>query len=402
MPRILVLAPRVPTDLTNGVDLIALNVFPVISRMFSLSLVAFQSEAADALADKRLAMMFEEVQLVPNSGGTPEVLGWLAADLSRIPTRRFGGLDLAAARELKHVLAAKLNTGRYDLIHVRNLAMAPFAKPHAKYPRLLEIVDSLLLAEERVHGGRLKSQVRRAVARSMERDAICRFDACTTVSEADAQALRRHTAWARIEVVPNGVDPVHFQPRPDVIAGAGSIVFLGVMDFEPNIDAVRWLADAVLPLVRADSPEVTVTVVGRDPSDAFRDFAGRHGIRLTGRVPDVRPHLAEAMVFVAPMVSGSGIKNKVLEAMAMALPIVATTLAVEALEVQDGVHYLVADEASDFAAAIDRLLGDPELRLRLGQNARRLVETQYGWDTTARRYKEIYDSLLRARPRSRQ
>lgn len=401
-PRsVLVVAPRPPLDPTNGVDLIALNVFPRLSRAWKVTLVAYEGDGDSDDARARLAAMFHEVHLVPNSGRVPELLGWLAGDLARMPIKRLGGLDLTAARGFKQTLASALAGQRHDIIHVRNLVMAPFVRQY-RHPKLIEVVDSPVLAAQRSSSAGARARLRRFVAGQMEREAAHRFDAVTTVSPGDAAALQLHSGKARVEVVPNGVDTQFYRPTASLTDGDDVIVFLGAMEYGPNIDAVEWLALSVLPRLSAPRAPLTVRLIGRDPSAEMRSFAAIHGLELTGTVPDVRPYLAEAMVFVAPMVSGSGIKNKVLEAMAMALPIVATTLAVEALEIQDGVHCLVADDATDFAAAIGRLLGDPELRLRIGQNARRLVETQYSWDATARRYEEIYDSLLRARSSGRQ
>ena len=166
------------------------------------------------------------------------------------------------------------------------------------------------------------------------------------------------------------------------------------MAYAPNVAAMRYFTDEVLPLVRQSRPDTRLTIVGRDPAPAVLAMASE-GVDVTGEVDDVRPYLAAAAVFVAPMVSGSGIKNKVLEAMAMACPVVATPLAVEGLPVRHGENVLVADGAAGLADAINRLLSDPGEAARLGQGGRALVEQTYTWDACASRYERIYQELAR-------
>jgi polysaccharide biosynthesis protein PslH len=193
------------------------------------------------------------------------------------------------------------------------------------------------------------------------------------VSRAEAALFGAH---GRVQVVENGIDTGHFdpaavQPVPD---GAG-IVFTGQMDYAPNIEAVGWFARDILPLVRRRHPHVRFAIVGRAPTAAVRALAGLEGVVVTGEVADVRGHLAAARVAVAPLRLARGVQNKVLEAMAMALPVVATAAAAEGIDYRGTLA--VADDASSFAAAVADLLDRPG---DLGARARARVVERYGWD----------------------
>ncbi|MFL5669945.1 MAG: glycosyltransferase, partial [Chloroflexota bacterium] len=176
------------------------------------------------------------------------------------------------------------------------------------------------------------------------------------------------------------------------------LVFVGAMSFPPNVAAVTWFAEHVFPRVRALRPTTTFAIVGRDPAPAVSALASLPGVVVTGAVADVRPWLAQAAVVVCPMVSGSGIKNKVLEAMAMARPVVATSLAVDGLGVSPGIHVELADDSQAMTTTIVRLLDDAEGRASIGSAARAFVRGSYSWEACAERYEALYEEL--AGPRS--
>jgi glycosyltransferase involved in cell wall biosynthesis len=186
------------------------------------------------------------------------------------------------------------------------------------------------------------------------------FPVVTVVADMDAAAIRASVPGTRVEVIPNGVDAERFRPRPEADIVAGSIAFVGAMSFPPNVAAARWFTRDVLPRIRQANPDVTFTIVGRDPTPAVLALADDPAVTVTGAVDDVRPFLARAAVVVAPMVSGSGIKNKVLEAMAMGRPVAATSLAAEGVVAEAGRDLVVADGPAAFAAAVASILADPE------------------------------------------
>jgi sugar transferase (PEP-CTERM/EpsH1 system associated) len=243
-------------------------------------------------------------------------------------------------------------------------------------------VDSAKFAEYGERGGALAWVHRREGIRlaAFERETAARADASLFVSDAEAELFRRSIAppGADVRAVQNGVDLDFFDPAVAVAPAAAPrplIVFTGQMDYAPNIDAVSWFAAEVLPRV----PGAHFAIVGRQPGEAVRRLAGDR-VTVTGAVDDVRCWLAAADVVVAPLRIARGIQNKVLEAMAMARPVVASPDAFEGVDAQPGRDLLVAESAADQAAAISGLLADPEAARALGAAARKRMTTHYRWD----------------------
>jgi len=205
------------------------------------------------------------------------------------------------------------------------------------------------------------------------------------VSETDRDQLQALAPSSGVFSVPTGVDVTYFQPRTDV-EERNEVVFVGSMDWYPNEDGVRWLIDAVLPTLRAQVPDVTVTVVGRRPSPRFSRMANAHGVHVTGTVDDVRGYLARAAVCVVPLRVGGGTRLKIFEALAMGKATVATSVGAEGLPVSNGAELVVADGPQAFAREVAGLLTDPERRRSLGEAGRRLVEDRYAWSGVAREF----------------
>ncbi len=222
----------------------------------------------------------------------------------------------------------------------------------------------------------------------VERGLAARFDATLLVSEAEADLLRRLAPEVadRIHGLSNGVDLDAYDPTrgwENPYQGPGPhLVFTGAMDYRPNIDAVTWFADEVLPEVRRRHPGAWFHIVGSRPAEAVQALAGRPGIQVTGRVPEVQPWLAHADAVVAPMRIARGIQNKVLEGMAMARPVVVTAMGLEGIDAVPGEEVLVADDAATQIQLLDDLLARRIDGRALGAAARRRVERSYAWSST--------------------
>ena len=347
----------------------------------------------EAAAHEQIAGMFDTVRLVARSGRITSLVGWFEPLLARLRIHVAGPLDGRPAMRLRAELRRILATEAIDVVHVRQLPMSAYAAELDRMPRLLELVDAETLATARGRGDRLRTAVRHLLAVAIERRALRAFPIVTVVAEADAAALRRLGPGSRVEVVPNGVDTVRFRPQPEIPVSPGSIVFVGAMSFPPNIEAVRWFVSDVMPILRVSWPSVHLSIVGRDPSSVVRALADDPSVTVTGEVADVRPFLSRAQVVIAPMVSGGGIKNKVLEAFAMERAVVATPLAVEGIAALAGRDLLVAETAAEFAAAVIALLEDGRRAAAIAAAGRSLVMTRYTWEACAARYAELYAEL---------
>jgi glycosyltransferase involved in cell wall biosynthesis len=204
------------------------------------------------------------------------------------------------------------------------------------------------------------------------------------VTEAEASLYRTFCPDSRdVRVIRNGVDTAYFQPGNASRAGPPTILFTGALDYRPNVDAVRFVARRVLPAVRRQIPDACFVAVGHRPSRGLLREARRFPAPVTvaASVPDVRPYFEQATVFVAPLRLGRGVQNKVLEAMAMGVPVVASPLATEGLDVHAGEHLLVAETEAEFVDAVTVLLRDPQRRRRLADTALALVREHYRWDS---------------------
>jgi len=222
-----------------------------------------------------------------------------------------------------------------------------------------------------------------------------RADRVLAVSEADAAALQALLPGLQVTVVPNGIDTQaysNFQPPTSNLQPptSNTLVFTGTMDFRPNVDAVLWFARHVLPRVRADVPDVCFFVVGQRPHRRLDVLRRDPAVVLTGWVEDVRPYIAQAAVCVAPLRIGGGTRLKLLEAMAMGKPVVATRLGAEGYPLADGRELLLADAPADFAARVVALLRSPEQGAALGRAARAFVQEHYDWRVIVPRLEAAY------------
>ena len=219
-----------------------------------------------------------------------------------------------------------------------------------------------------------------------------RFGRVVAVSRADAIELEREYGISNVPDVPTGVDTEFFRPAADAQPLPHEIVFTGSMDWMPNGDGITWFADEVLPRIHRLLPDVTLTVVGRNPPPAMQALAARDSrLRVTGTVPDVRPYMDRASVFVVPLRVGGGTRLKIYEAMAMERPVVATTIGAEGLPVEPGRHLLIADSAEAFADSVLALLQDPDRARSMGLTAAEWVRTNYGWERAAEEFGRLLE-----------
>jgi glycosyltransferase involved in cell wall biosynthesis len=210
------------------------------------------------------------------------------------------------------------------------------------------------------------------------------------VSERDRDELLSLNPALPVTVIPNGVDVYHFR-RARAKRRARALLFVGNYEYTPNVDAALRLASEILPQVQKRLPDVKLWLVGNAPPPELLALSGE-SVKVTGRVPDVRPYLARAAAFVCPLRLGAGIKNKILEALAIGCPVIATPMSVDGIGVRDGDSALIAD-GNALIDAIVRLFNDANLPQRLADNGRVLIEQQYSWNHVAESYIKLYDEI---------
>jgi glycosyltransferase involved in cell wall biosynthesis len=429
--RILVAAPQVPWPPQQGTALRNYHIVVQLAERHSVTVLAFGDPDAPTgpLADAGV-----RVAAVPPPAPRPALRRFLDLGVTTIPDLA-QRLATPAMTDLAMRAVEDQRPGNgFDVIQIEGLEMAPVG--HAAYAaasahaagaegapdtkvarvdaasrdlpgRPLLVYDAHnaewllqhrawltdIRRASRWHGA-LYSAVQTIKLRRYERSLMDAANATVAVSLADASALRSLGGNPSITVVPNGVDTDAYTPAVGPSSGAarvqaGLCVFTGKMDFRPNVDAMRWLCSAVWPLIRERHPGARLAIVGRDPTPHVLALAADDVI-VTGAVDDVRPWIARAEVVIVPLRVGGGTRLKVLEAMAMAKPIAATTLAVEGLDLSDGVEALLADQPAALAAAVGRLMDDESLRTALGGRARRRAESDFRWQELVPRIEQLY------------
>jgi glycosyltransferase involved in cell wall biosynthesis len=219
---------------------------------------------------------------------------------------------------------------------------------------------------------------------------VCRaVKSVIAVSDADAEMMRSLYGAPRVAAVPTGVDLDYFAP-PGEPAPAIDLVFVGSMDWMPNIDGIRWFADEILPIIRGARPDCSLTIAGRRPAPEVQRLAEKDPrIRVTGTVSDIRPYLWGSAVSIVPLRIGGGTRLKIYEAMAARIPVVSTTIGAEGLDIRNGEDIHIANSAAEFADRCLALLGDPAARTRMVNAAWEMLAARYSWEVVSRKFEEL-------------
>jgi sugar transferase (PEP-CTERM/EpsH1 system associated) len=384
MQPLLFLCHRVPVPPNKGEKIRAYHLLKRLAARHRVFLGTFLDDPADRPHLSELRDLCAEAKVVELRRGVARlrtVTGLLRREPLTLPYYRSEELakwvrSVVAREGIEKALIFSSGMAQY-LLHVPQIASAiDFVDvDSAKWSEYAARRAWPLSALYRREGQRLLQFERRMAARAL---------AASFVTQEEAALFRRLAPECadKIIVVPNGVDSEYFSPVHALAspypAGSRPLVFTGAMDYWPNVDAVCWFVREVFPLVRKQAPDVCFHTVGMNPSSAVRKLAS-DSVVVTGRVADVRPYLRHAAVAVAPLRVGRGLQNKVLEAMAMARPVVASRAAATGLAVRPGAEIEVADTAPDFARCVLALL-DAASGNALGAAARKRVVSAYDWD----------------------
>jgi polysaccharide biosynthesis protein PslH len=414
MARILILTPQLPYPPHQGTTIRNYNLIAGLAQRHTLDLLTFASmEGAAALAASPLPSLCRQIITEPLPART------LTARARDMFTTPLPDMALRLASPALHAgMARLLAENEYDVVQIEGIEMARYALAQLEPAYLMSEGDKTRRRPRLVfddHNAEYVLQQRAFVTdvrrprrwpgaayslvqwqklRAYERR-ICRAAGrVVAVSEADRASLRRLMPDLEVAVVPNGVDLDFYRPgvtSPIEGLGADALVFTGKMDYRPNVDAVLWFVEAVLPLIQQAAPQAHFYVVGQQPHARLAALAGHPGVTITGGVPDVRPYIAAAGAYVIPLRIGGGTRLKVLEAMAMGQAIVSTRLGCDGFPFADGGEARLADTPADFAAATLSVLRDREQAARLGRAARDYVAAHYGWERIVPLMEKMYE-----------
>jgi glycosyltransferase involved in cell wall biosynthesis len=403
MTRLLVVSFWCPDPPDNGSRLRALHLIRQLARRgHEIRLLALaQRETEIEAARANLAPLCPRgVALFPSRFFRPGTARALAGFLSPRPRHLLDTHqpDFAGA------VARECRSGSHDAVLVLELGAAHYIPADAGAPCVLDQLEVSPFVKAVREAASPRARLRRSLTlhklRGHLRALGRRYALWTVVSEAEAQAVRDLAGGAAppVRVLPNGVDLEANAPDTQAPYDADTLVYNGAPAFAANADAVRWFAEAILPLIRQERPDVCLRVTGRcdtvPPGDVLRHTPG---LTLTGFLDDVRPTVRGAAACVVPLRQGGGTRLKILEAMALGVPVVSTARGAEGLGATGGEDILLADDPAAFAAAALRLMEDAPLRARLGMAGRGLVEARYGWDALAGPLDDALTALSRHR-----
>ncbi|MER3446056.1 MAG: hypothetical protein C4291_04115 [Candidatus Dadabacteria bacterium] len=219
-----------------------------------------------------------------------------------------------------------------------------------------------------------------------------RFDHCLVVSPLEGRILQSANPRLSLSVIENGVDTELYRPL-ECISRNNNLLFVGVMGYPPNVDAILYFCEKIMPIIQRRIPDVRLIVVGHEPTPEIRKLAERGNVIVTGYVENIVSYYQRSKVTIVPLRGGGGTRLKILESMALGRPVVSTTLGCEGLSVVDGENIMIADTPTEFAERVIQLLTDKGLRDRIVHNARRLVETHYDWAVISRKLMKVYDNI---------
>ena len=393
-PRLLFISPRFLFPLDQGGRIRTANTLRHMKGgAFDITLMSPVPRGAERFAQQTAALCdrFVSWPELPMSG-----LRRTLALAGKLPVAVATDASAAGRRSVAEELAKQPDVVLVDFPHAAVLLPDTLAAPSLMFTHNVEA--EIFARHARVVNGLMRwvwwDQARKM--RLFEGQMLRRFDTVIAVSARDAEALREAYALRHVEPVETGVDVDYYafhapDDAPAFGPAEGTVVFTGSMDSRSNVEGIGFLMREVWPLVLQARPQARVIIVGRNPPDALVTEAQARGLawEFTGFVEDVRPYVARAHVYAIPLRVGSGTRIKVFEAMAMGCPIVSTSLGVEGLAVRDGVDYLAADTAPEFATAVLTLLDQAMKRQALASTARALVAEHFAWGQVTRRFEAL-------------
>ncbi|MEM9421970.1 MAG: TIGR03087 family PEP-CTERM/XrtA system glycosyltransferase [Pseudomonadota bacterium] len=394
--RLLLLCHRIPYPPDKGDKIRAFHLLQFLAERYDVCLGAFVDDPDDMVHRRHLKELCADTCFVPISpiwGKLRSLAGLVTAQPLSLSYYRHHGMRRWVGRQRARGVVAEI---------AYSSGMAPYLKG-ARAPAIQDFVDadSAKWAAYGKKGSPFHRFIYHREAKLLARAEarfVHRAQRTFLVSPEEAATLRAHAKVdsARVDWYRNGVDTEYWRADGDFhrLPARVDVVFVGAMDYPPNVEGVLWFVKNVWPVLRKKMPSLQFSIVGPKPVPAITSLDGRANITVTGKVPDVRPYLAAARLAVAPLRIARGVQNKVLEAMAMGTPVVASIGANTGMGAIPDEHLLVGDTPEEMVQAIHRILEGPDFALRLGAAASRFVRANYQWEDTLARFANNLDLLL--------
>ncbi|NLN79483.1 MAG: glycosyltransferase [Armatimonadetes bacterium] len=393
--RVLFLAHLFPLPLDSGGKIKSYHTLRILSSAHDVYCISYLRDEVEAQRIGELRGLCEGIE-VPLKRGIgrkmSDILGSITSGRSFIISRDY-------RRDMHRVVQDAIRRFKPDIIHIDHLQMAQFVDFDGSYKIVLDNhnVESMII--RRVAETSENALVRAYAGlewpklQNYELDVCRRSNLVLMVSEQDKISLHDlDSSILNVEAVPIGVDIDHFQPVVRT-PGSKTILSIGTMHWPPNIDSMLYFYRDILPLVCDRVPDCSLTIAGQKPVDSIRALANDPRVTVIGYVDDDRKLSSECGAFIVPLRSGSGVRVKILNALAMGLPVVSTSIGAEGLAVKSGEHLMIADSPAEFAQAVIDVLQNPELAANLGSNGRKLVCEKYSWERVGERLLSLYAEL---------
>jgi sugar transferase (PEP-CTERM/EpsH1 system associated) len=388
--RILFLCHRLPYPPKRGGKIRPFNMIRHLARGHEVTVATLARTASELAEGRDLGRYCHELHVARISAAA----GWARFGLYSV-TGYPATFAYFYSPELARTVRRLLATRHFDAILVHCSSMGPYVAGHRGCRKILDFGDAD--SEKWLEYGRstrwplsLGFFFEGHKVRRYERWLGAQFDVCSVNAPREREVLGAYLPTP-IHVIPNGVDLEYFQPgrTPDQGHTPRRLIFTGNMSYRPNVDAVQHLVTDILPRIRREIPDVELYIVGMDPTPAVRRLAEGARVVVTGRVDDIHPYFDEAAVAVAPLRVARGLQNKVLEAMAMRVPVVASPAAFQGLSAVANRDLLVAGEPEAFSRAVVALLRQPPTRDAFAAAGRAFAERSHNWDTLLSRLEQL-------------
>ncbi len=389
-PRVLVITPRFPLPAIGGDKLRIIHIIEYLARDFDVDVFAFYSDENEIRELAALWQVCREVHLHRMSRMTKfrnTIVGWLRG----LPLQVAHYYSRAADRQVQELVARN----QYDVVVAHLVRTLEYVRSASSTQVVLEMTDAIAMNYYRIGRPRtameLVYRIERGRLASYESGAPERVASSVVVSDTDRDFLRQHGATAPIDVISNGTD---LSQLPGVEPDRRTIAFLGNLRYAPNEDMVVRFAEQILPLVVAAEPNCRFLVIGAEPSARVRRLHDGHRVIVTGTVEDPAQLLARGRVSVCPMAFGAGVQNKVLESMAVGVPVVATPAGLEGIPAVPDRDILISADDEGIANQVIRLLRDDQLHRSISEAGLAFIERGYRWNQQLDRYRALVASLV--------
>ncbi len=389
--RILFLSAWFPFPPDNGSKLRIYHLLRALAARHQVTLLSF-ADTPDACADlPELRQLCQAVHLVPISWYNPRRL---RARLGLFSLKPRSVIDTFSP-QMAHLITQVTQTTPFDLVIASQTRMASYRPYFPGLPAIFEEVEVGVLYENFAAAATVRRRFRHGLTWWKHRRYLVRllrqYGVCTVASVQEAALLQQEVGVTAI-VVPNCIDVAAYA-GVTAVAQPDTLIYTGSFSFAPNHEAMHWFVTAVWPLVLAQRPQARLLITG---NPAGRTLPSATNVTHLGFVDDVRPYVAAATVSIAPLQTGGGTRLKILEAMALRVPVVATRKGAEGLNGRHEQHLLLADTPAAFAAAVVRLLQDAALRRYLAENAYQLAQQQYDWTVVTPRLMQLVEEVAHA------